>query len=213
MRVILILAAVSLLFSACKKDEKSADEWHQLLVEKRQQIDQLIAGASCDDISEWSIFSHVMPYACSPTYFPMHPSIKEEFEKLWTDYLYYSQENTNAMIKEGVIIEPCWDDIWFHHAPLHLTCKEQKVSLVYIHDLDVEESKQQIAEIYPRIAAYITALTCNEDEHWTFTYLYNQDCGASFIPVRRTNEHLPIRTDVELYNAHRAKIVNKEKPD
>ncbi|PRD50769.1 hypothetical protein [Sphingobacterium gobiense] len=213
MKRTLLFVALSILFFACEKEEKTAGEWSKLAEEKRQDIERLIASTTCHDISEWSVFTHGDPYGCAPTHFPMHPSIKDEFDRLWADYLYFNREHTNAMIKEGVIIEPCWDEGWFHHAPIRLACRDNKASLVYIHDLEIEESKEQIAEIYPHIEAYLAELTCENNEGWTYTVLYNNDCSLSYIPVKRTNERSAIRTDIEFYNAHRANIVNKEKLD
>lgn len=213
MKRLLLFVALSVLLFSCKKDEKTAGEWSGLATEKRQEIDNLIAGTACNDINEWSVFSQRMPYACAETHFPIHPSIKEEFDKLWADYLYLSGKTIDARIKEGLIIEPCWEEIWFHYAPLRLECHDNKASLVYISDLDVAESKEQIADIYPRIEAYLAELTCESSEGWTYTMLYDNDCSASYIPVRRTNEHPVIRTDIELYNAHRSNIINKETPD
>lgn len=205
--------ALCFIFFSCDKEDKTSEEWSRLATEKRQEIDNLIAGKSCHDISEWSIFTYGDPYSCAPTHFPMHPSIKDEFDKLWADYRYFYGKHLDAMIKEGVIIDPCWDDIWFQKAPLRLECNENKASLVYISDLEVEESKEQVAEIYPRIEAYLSTLTCESNEGWTYTILLDKDCGYSYIPIRQTNERPAIRTDIELYNTHRANIINKEKPD
>ncbi|HLT86612.1 MAG TPA: hypothetical protein VKZ57_03420 [Sphingobacterium sp.] len=211
-RILLFVALFTLLFS-CKKEEKTVGEWSDLAAEKRQEIDNLIAHTACNDISEWSVFTHGEPYSCAPTHFPMHPSIKEEFDKLWADYLYFDREHTNAMIKQGVIIDPCWNDIWFYYTPLRMECKDNKASLVFISDLDVEESYAEIAEIYPRIEKYLSELTCESNEGWTYAILLNKDCGYSYIPVKQTHAQPAIRTDIELYNTHRANIINKEKPD
>lgn len=211
-RILYIVALSSFLFS-CEKAEKTGEEWSRLLDEKRQEIDNLIVSTVCNDVSEWSVFSDRLPYACSETHFPIHASIKDEFDRLWADYLYLSEKNIDIMIKEGVIIEPCWDDIWVHQAPLHIACDNNKPSLVYVNDLDAEKSKEQLAMIYPRIEAYLAELTCENSEDWTYTVLYNNGCSPAYIPVRRTNERSAIRTDIELYNAHRANVLQKEQVD
>lgn len=213
MKKILLLITLSALLFSCEKDEKTTEEWSRLAIEKRQEIDHLIAATACHDISEWSVFTYGEPYSCVPTYFPIHPSIKEEFDKLWADYLYFDQEHTNAMIKEGAIIDPCWGGEWFHHAPIQLECRDHKASLVYIRDLDLEESKAEIATIYPRIEKYLDELTCESNEGWTYAMLLDKDCGYSYIPYKRTNNGSVVQADIALYNTHRANILNKEKPD
>lgn len=213
MKKLLLFLALSVLFFGCEKDEKTAGEWSRLATEKRQEIDHLIASTACNDINEWSVFTYGDPYSCAPIDFPIHPSIKDEFDKLWADYLYFDGEHTNAMIAEGVIIDPCWGGEWFHHAPIRLECQDNKASLIYISDLDVEDSEAEITVIYPRIEKYLSELTCESDGGWTYALLLDKDCGYSYIPYKHTNNDAAIQADIALYNAHRANIINKEKPD
>lgn len=213
MKGITIFIILSILLFGCKKEEKTAGEWSTLATEKRLEIDHLIAGTVCNDISEWSVFTYGEPYSCAPTHFPVHPSIKDKFDKLWADYLYFNQQHTNAMIAEGVIIDPCWGGDWFHHAPIRLECQDNKASLIYISDLDVEDSKAEIALLYPRIEKYLSELTCESNEGWTYAMLLDKDCGYSYIPYKHTNNVAAIQADIALYNTHRANIINKEKPE
>lgn len=199
------------LFSACKKDDTTSQQWEDLANKKREAIAQLIATEPCTDISKWNI-EKVANYWCGHSYFPMHKNIKAKFDKLWNEYIDLQSKAEKAGVKEGIIYELCEENILHQTEPTQLICENGKAKLLYIADLSLEESKAQIIPVKIKIDTYLANLTCNGIDNWTTTILL-KDCGYDYLPYLRTADVTEIKKDVARYNSLKINIMKHEKPD
>lgn len=205
------LTLVILLVSACKKNETTSEQWSELAKEKREAIDQLIASEKCDNLNDWTI--EKVAYAwCGHTYFPIHKRIKTQFEKLWNEYRALESKGIDAGIKEGIIYEPCEEDIWHVSEPTQLICESGKAKLLYIEDQSLADSKAQIVPVKTKIDNYLASLTCTGTSNWTTTILL-KDCGFDYIPYLTTANITDIKKDISLYNSLKKNILQREKPN
>lgn len=210
-KLISCLTLFMLLVSACKKDDITSEQWSVKAEEKRAEIDKLIASEKCENLTDWNI-EKVDNFWCGHSYFPMHKSIKKQFEKLWKEHLALRSKEVDAGIKEGIIYEPCYEDIWHVSEPTQLVCENGKAKLLYIKDLNLADSKAQIAPIKIKIDNYLASLNCTGTSNWTTTILL-KDCGFDYIPYLTTANIIDIKKDISLYNSLKANILQREKPN
>jgi len=210
-KLISYLFLFMLLFSACKKDDFTSEQWSAKAEEKKAEIDKLIASEKCENLNEWNI-EKVSNFWCGHVYFPVHKRFKSQFNKLWEEYLALRSNEVNTGIKEGIIYEPCEEYILFNSEPTQLSCVNGKAKLLYIKDLSLSESKIRIAPLKIKIDKYLNNLTCSGTENWGTTILL-KDCGVEHIAYIRTAERPEIMKDIALYNSLKKNIIEREKPN
>lgn len=200
-----------LLFSACKKDDFTSEQWFAKAEEKRTEIDKLIASEKCENLTDWNI-EKVKNFWCNHSYFPVHKRFKTQFNKLWKEYLTLKSNEVNAGTKEGIIYEPCEEYILFNTEPIQLICDNGKAKLLYIKDLSLSDSKARIAPLKTKIDNYRNNVTCTGPENW-LTVMLLKDCGVEHIPYLSTTQRPEIVQDIALYNSLKKNIIDHEKPN
>jgi len=205
------LFCVILLFSGCKKDERTAEEWGQLAEAKLKEMRKLGEDIPCAKQSNVSIQD--VPMGCATQYFPVLSSDIDNFNRLKSEYQKYSDAQAEAWAREGWVTDtaPCWMVSWMTEQPLRLECKDSKVKLITTEDISIAEAKSLAEITYKEVTDYLNMQTCTSAASWIFTALIkDKTMGIQFIPYSAKGDSKIFRQKVALYNRLMMRVIDAE---
>jgi len=200
-----------MVFSACKKDERTAEEWGGLAEAKLKEMRKLGEGIPCDKQSNVSIQD--VPMGCNAQYFPVLSSDIDKFNRLKSEYQKYSDAQAQAWAKEGWVVDtaPCWMGSWMSEQPLRLECKNNRVKLITTEDINIEEAKSLAEITYKQVTDYLNMQTCTSAASWVYTALIkDKTMGIEFIPYSVNDDSKEFKQKVSLYNRLMMRIIDAE---
>ncbi|WP_316811655.1 hypothetical protein [Pedobacter heparinus] len=207
----IILLAVTLLFSGCKKDELTVTELGNMAEAKLKEIQTLSADIPCSLQNEVAV--QEISTGCSVTYYPVKAADQVQFNKLKKEYFDLLGKQADAMVKQGVMIDPCFESIWVSEQPIRLECKADKVELITSGNISIEEAKILATQSYEEIMAAVNAQTCTSGSEWVSTALIKDKImKVEFIPYLRTQDYSALKKKVSLYNGLKARIIEAQGP-
>ncbi|WP_407430134.1 hypothetical protein [Arcticibacter sp.] len=210
-KILTSLFCLVLLFSACKKDERTADEWGQLAEAKLKEIKKLGEAIPCD--KQANVTLQDVPMGCDAQYFPVLSSDIEEFNRLKSDYQKYSAAQAEAWAKEGRVADtaPCWMVSWMTEQPLRLECKDSKVKLITTEDISIAEAKSLAEITHKQVTDYLNMQKCTSSANWAYTALIkDKTMGIQFIPYSVSSDSKEFKQKVSLYNRLMLRIIDAE---
>lgn len=123
------------------------------------------------------------------------------------------RKQSDAMAKEGAIIDPCYESIWIARQPIRLECKAGKVQLITSSNISIEEAKPLAAQIYEEIMAAVNAQTCINGSDWIATpLLKDKVMDVQFIPYLRMPGDLALKKKISIYNRLKVRIIEAQGP-
>jgi len=200
-----------LLISACKKDERTAEEWGKLAEAKLKEIRKLGEAIPCDKQSNVSIQD--VPMGCDAQYFPVLSSDIDKFNRLKSEYQKYSDAQAEAWAKEGWVVDtaPCWMVSWMTEQPLRLECKDSKVKLITTEDISIAEAKILAEITHKEVTDYLNTQTCTSAASWVYTALIkDKTMGIQFIPYSVNVDSKDFKQKVSLYNRLMMRVIDAE---
>ncbi|MDF2516225.1 MAG: hypothetical protein K0R59_1521 [Sphingobacterium sp.] len=209
--VIYGLFFLCLIFVSCKKESLSSDHWGELRAKKMEEIQLLINSKTATNIDDWYV-KEANHYWCGMSYFPMHKSMEQDFNRLWQEYRDLSKNEIDAGIKEGVIYEPCDDNYWYNDSPIRMVLENQHPKLIYLQDISPTEYKEMLPALKDKIDAYKNKLTCTGNEQWSATRIF-EGCDESLLLYQRDKDYTEIKKTVGRYNVLKIALSSFEKPD
>lgn len=178
MRALALLSLFCLvsIFSGCSK-EKDYTYWSDKMNEKSKEIETLVYSVPCSDIDEFQPM-------LAGIYYPVHPTVKERFLQLASEYREYYNK-WYATNPQSPVIHPI-DPF----PPIDKVCRDGKPKLIYPKDLGLDEVKQAIDQYLSKLRDLSKDTPCNNPEDWV-VYSFRLECCPEFIPVHK-----------ELYREH-----------
>lgn len=207
-RTFLAVSFVALAFSACKKEEINVAEIEALAKAKMQEIETLTSSIPCEQSSQVTV--ETIGNGCYNRLYPVTEAIKEQFITLRNEYRQYQNQLTDYMIRQGVIIEPCWDDVWHEEQPLRLDCDANYVRLITTENLPLEEAGPLIIGTQQKIAHYMDTVSCTGSNDWDFTVLLEDNADYTFIPFFRKTDFTELKKIVSTHNILQGRILNAQ---
>lgn len=205
------LLCLLMLLSTCKKDERTVSEWGQLADAKLKEIEMLSEDLPCQEQADLSI--QELSLGCSSKPYPIRSSDLETFNKLKAEYFTLLGKQTDAMIKEGYIIDPCWDELWSFEQPIRLECKDNKMQLITSQSISLEEAKPLADATYKKIMEFVNGQTCTDAASLTYTALIKDKImDLQYIPYSRKSDTKELQKMASLYNVLKLRIINSEGP-
>lgn len=208
-----LLLVVTLLFQSCKKHEFTVTELGNMAEAKLKELNALSTGIPCDQKDYVTIRTLSESTGCSASYYAVKSSDLALFNRLKKEYLELLSRQSDAMIKEGVIIDPCFQFIWVSEEPIRLGCNEGNVQLITPADLSVEEAKSMAAKTYEEIMTIVNAQTCVDESAWMVTPLIKDKImEVEYVPYLRTVDYSAFKKKVSLYNSLKYHIIKAKGP-
>lgn len=158
----LLLALAITAFVACKKEERSSEEWALLADAKKKEIEALIATIPCSRQSEATVDG--IQYYCGTTYYPVIPSIQSTFDRLRRQYEKLYSNYIDALYGEGVVID-CFDR---DPQPIRIDCEDDKLLVYTVRNLPIDEARDMAAELYTKIQHYQDTVSCQNGQGWHY---------------------------------------------
>jgi len=209
LRPFAVLVSLTLLFSSCKKDERSAAEWGELASAKRNEMLALTKNIPCSQKANVTI--QEMSNGCSNQYFTIQASDLAKYEKLKKEYLNFTDKQYAAWNREGMIVDPCYETIWAAEQPIRLDCKGDKVELITSANVGISEAKSLIDGTEDLIANFVNAQTCTNETSWAYTALINyKTMKVELVPYSRTTNYKEFKEKVSLYNRLTFRVIEAE---
>lgn len=207
----LLVLAVTLLFSGCKKDELTVTELGNMAAAKLKEIEVLSTDIPCSQQTEVSV--QEISTGCSIKYYPVKAADQAKFSRLKKEYFDLLGKQADAMVKQGVIIDPCYESIWISEQPIRLECKTGKVELITSGNVGIEEAKTLATQCYDEIRIAVNAQTCTSGSEWLPTALIKDKMmEVEFIPYLRTQDFAAFKKKVSLYNRLKARVIEAQGP-
>lgn len=201
-----IVLAVVLLFVSCKKDGLTVTELGNMAEAKLTEIKTLAAEIPCSERDNVSI--QEISTGCSTSYYTVKSSDVTRFSNLKREYFDLLDKQTDAMVKQGIIIDPCFESIWIIEQPIRLECNNNKVQLITSANLGIEEAKTLAAKTYEEIMTIVNAQTCTNESAWMSTALIKDKImEVEYIPYLRTQDYTALKKKVSLYNGLKYRII------
>ena len=201
-----IVLAVVLLFVSCKKDGLTVTELGNMAEAKLTEIKTLAAEIPCSERDNVSI--QEISTGCSTSYYTVKSSDVTRFSNLKREYFDLLDKQTDAMVKQGIIIDPCFESIWIIGQPIRLECNNNKVQLITSANLGIEEAKTLAAKTYEEIMTIVNAQTCTNESAWMSTALIKDKImEVEYIPYSRTQDYTALKKKVSLYNGLKYRII------
>ncbi|TKC59107.1 hypothetical protein FBD94_16355 [Pedobacter hiemivivus] len=206
-----IVLAVMLLFLGCKKDETTVTQWGNMAEAKLTEIKTLASDIPCSQKDNVSI--QEISTGCSTSYYSVKSSDVTKFENLRKDYFYLLGKQTDAMVKMGIIIDPCYEYIWTTEQSIRLECNGDKVRLITSANISIEEAKPLAIKTYEEIMTIVNAQTCTNESSWMPTALLKDKImELEYIPYLRTQDYTILKKKVSLYNGLKHRIIQAQGP-
>jgi len=206
-----IVLAVILLFLSCKKDEFTVTELGNMAEAKLTEIKTLASGIPCSEQDNVSI--QEISTGCSTSYYPVKSSDLTSFGKLKKEYFDLLGKQADAMVKQGVIIDPCFESIWIIEQPIRVDCGGDKVQLITSANISIEEAKPLAAKTYQEIMTIVNTQTCTNESAWRSTALIKDKImEMEYIPYLATKDYSVLKKKVSLYNVLKYQILQAQGP-
>lgn len=208
---LIIVLAIALFCVGCKKKEHSSTEWGELATAKKSEIIALTANIPCGPLSGVSI--QEMKGDCWAEYYAVKVSDQAKFDKLKKEYFDLLGKQTDAMYREGYIIDPCFEVLWIAEQPLRLECKSDRIQVITSANLSIEEAKPLAAKTYLEIMAIVNAQTCTNASPWMYTPLIKDRLmDVDYITYLQTQDYTVLKKKVALYNRLKSRIIQADGP-
>lgn len=205
------LLCLIMVLSACKKDERTVEEWGQLAKAKLKEIEMLSNNLPCQQKENISI--QEFSSNCSSKHYAILTSDIKAFNKKKQEYFDLVGKQIDALIKEGYIIEPCLDNFWSGEQPIRLECVNNKVQLITSQNLSIEEARPMAEETYKKIMDLVNAQTCTDGSYWTYTALVkDKTMSLQYIPYSRKDDIKELKKMASLHNSLKLNILKSEGP-
>lgn len=206
-----IVLTVVLLFSGCKKDELTVTELGNMAEAKLKEIQALSSRIPCSQENNVSIKE--ISTGCSTSYYPVKSSDVTQFDHLKKEYFELLGRQTDAMVKQGIIIDPCYESIWIIEQPLRLECKSDTVQLITSANVGLDEAATLATQTYTEIMTLVNAQTCTNESGWMSTpLLKDKIMDTEFIPYFQIQDNSALKKKVSLYNLLKYRIIEAQGP-
>lgn len=206
-----IVLAVMFLFLSCKKDELTVTELGNMAEATLTEIKTLASDIPCSEQGNVSI--QEISTGCSTSYYPVKASDLTSFNNLKKEYFDLLGKQADAMVKQGIIIDPCFESVWIIEQPIRLECNADKVQLITSANISVEEAQPLAAKTYEEIMAIVNAQTCSNESAWMPTALIKDKImELEYIPYLRTQDYSILKKKVSLYNGLKYRILQAQAP-
>ena len=206
-----ILLCITTLLTACKKDERTAEEWGQLAEAKLEEMRKLGENIPCEKQPDVSIQD--LSTGCTVQYFPVLASDMDKFNRLRDEHQKYTEEQAKAWAKEGWVVDtyPCWMASWVTKHPLRLECKSNRVQLITTEDISMEEAKSLAEVTRKQVMDFVNLQTCTNADSWLFTALIqDKTMKIEFIPYSAKESSKEFIQKISLYNRLMMRIIDTE---
>lgn len=204
-----MLMVVIFCTTGCKKDEISVTELGNMAEAKISEIKTLAADIPCSQLDNVTI--QEIATGCSTSYYTVKSSDQTKFNNLKKEYFDLLNQQVNAMVKQGIIIDPCYESIWIIEQPIRLECKADKVQLLTSANINIEEAKALAAKTYEEIMTIVNAQTCNNNPGWAATALIKDKVmELEYVPYLSTQDHSVLKRKISLYNVLKYRILKSE---
>lgn len=210
-KTLAFLLCLITLFAACKKDERTAEEWGQLAQAKLQEMRKLGENIPCEKQSDVSVMD--IPTGCDAQYFAVLASDTDKFNRLRTEYERYAEEQAKAWSREGWVADtsPCWMASWITEQPLRLECRNSQVQLITTENISIEEAKSLAETTRMQVRDYLNTQTCTSNASWAYTPLIqDKTMKIEFIPYSVAESSKAFRQKISLYNRLMMRIIDAE---
>lgn len=199
------------LLSSCKKDELTVTELGNMAEATLKEIKTLAADIPCSQ--QENVLIKEISTGCSTSYYPVKSSDLARFEDLKKEYFVLLGKQADAMVKQGVIIDPCFESIWVIEQPIRLDCKADKVELITSANISIEEAKPLATKTYEEIMTIVNAQTCTNASAWMSTILIKDKITEmEFIPYLTTQDFSVLKRKVSLYNVLKYRVLQSQGP-
>lgn len=206
-----IVLAVALLFLSCKKEELTVTELGNMAEAKLMELKALSADIPCSEQANVSMAE--LSTGCSASWYPVRSSDLTRFDNLKKEYFDLLGKQADAMAKQGVITDPCYEFIWMADQPIRLECKDGKVELITSGNISIEEAKPLAVQTYEEIMTAVNAMTCASGSDWAATPLIKDKImDVQYIPYLRTQDHAAFKKKIALYNRLKLRIIEAQGP-
>lgn len=206
-----IVLAVILLFLSCKKQQLTSTELGNMAEAKLTEIKTLAADIPCNQLSNVTIQD--LSTSCSASFYPIKSSDLSKFNSLKKEYFDLLNQQTSAMVKEGYVIDPCFETIWVRDQPIRLECNADKVQLITTMNINIEEAKPLAVKTYEEVMVIVKAQTCTNETAWVPTVLIKDKIMEfEYIPYSRTQDYSELKKKVSLYNRLKYRILLAQNP-
>lgn len=200
---------LALLFSGCKKEELTAEQWGERAIAKRNQILALSANIPCSQKANVSV--QTIQQDCSVQFYPILSTDLAKYETLKKEYLSLINKQYEAWNREGLIVEPCFETLWATDQPIRLDCKNDKVYLITAENLPTEEAKTLITDTKRQLDILTSSLACTSEVNWHYTRLINhQTMSIEYIPFSSATAFNELKAKVSLYNKLNLNVIKAE---
>lgn len=209
LKTLSLFLCLIVLFSGCKKDERTADEWGQLAEAKLKEIEALGENLSCQQQANVSI--QEIATGCSSKLYPVLNSDVQTFNVLKEEYTDLLGKQAEAFHKNNpnVIIDPCWDVLWSYEQPIRLECKDNKVQLITTSNVSITEAAPIAENAYKGLMNYLNNQTCTDNAGWDYTAILNEKSQTLvYIPFSRKGDIRQLQRMASLYNSLILRIIN-----
>lgn len=185
-----------ILFLACSKDNsKSYEYWNEQVNAKAKELNTLLKSVPCTNIEEFEIVQH--PYY---TYFLVHSSLKNQFEKLKLELDHYQDERNKAAEREGIFTPVLQNSVMpAPNPPLGKYCHNGKAKLRFADDLSLAEINIELPKRYKELQEFYKDVSCSNPNDWTRHFL-RTGCCMEGIAVHKTIRSNEMTEKIALYN-------------
>ncbi|SMC86837.1 hypothetical protein [Pedobacter africanus] len=208
----IILAVAVLFVVSCKKKEgPTVTELGNMAEAKLNEIKTLSAGIPCAQLNDVAVKE--ISEGCSAAYYLVKSSDLTRFEQLKKEYFDLLRRQTDAMVKQGIIIDPCFESYWIAEQPIKTICNSFDLKLITSQNISIEEAKPLADQTYQEIKTIIDAQTCTGEADWTYTVLIKDRIGnVEYVPYLRSRDYSVLKKKISLYNRLRARIITEQAP-
>ncbi|GAA0885618.1 hypothetical protein GCM10009120_42170 [Sphingobacterium siyangense subsp. cladoniae] len=196
-KIIFIVPIIGLiLFFACSKDSsKSYEYWNEQVNAKAQELNKLLESIPCTNIEEFEIVQR--PYY---SYYLVHSSLKNQFEKLNLELAHLQDERNKAAEREGKTFYDAQRlSMPIPNPPVGKVCYNGKATLRFAYDLSLEEIHTELAKRLKELKEFYKDVTCSNPNDWTSNFL-RTGCCMEGIAVHKTIRSTEMIEKIELYN-------------
>ncbi|MDR3009898.1 MAG: hypothetical protein LBV59_18325 [Sphingobacterium sp.] len=185
-----------ILFLACSKDNsKSYEYWNEQVNAKAKELTTLLQSVPCTNIEEFEIIQH--PYY---TYYLVHSSLKNQFEKLKEELDYLESERNKAAEHEGKLFNDAQRlSMPIPNPPVGKVCYNGKAALRFAYELSLDETNAELPKRYKELKEFYKDVTCSNPNDWTSHFL-RSGCCMEGIAVHKTIRSTDMIEKIELYN-------------
>ncbi|MDF2851935.1 MAG: hypothetical protein K0S31_2620 [Sphingobacterium multivorum] len=185
-----------ILILSCSKDSSNSYEyWNEQVNVKAQELTKLLQSIPCTNIEEFEIVQR--PYY---TYFLVHSSLKNQFEKLKQELDHFQDERNKAAEREGTTFYDTQRlSMPIPNPPVGKVCYNGKAALRFAYELSLEETNVELSNRLKELKDFYKDVTCSNPSDWTSHFL-RSGCCMEGIAVHKTIRSTEMIEKIELYN-------------